>query len=444
MRKILPTSMRTGYNIQVMPDNRSQSRPWLTTACKVAVVYMVVASLWIAFSDQLLEQLVRDPVELSRWQTIKGWLFVVTTGGLLFAYLRRHLKLQQEAFDELTMLFDSVPAVIYVADMQNHELLYVNGFAVKRFGAQWQQRKCYDYLQQDQGQGQQPCNFCSNPMLLRDGQPGPAVIWEFRNTRDGRWYQCLDKAVRWPDGRLVRMEIALDVTERKELERTREELLATVSHEMRTPLTAISGFSELLLEEPSLSQPVRHHVETIFREAEKMQDLIQTFLEVRRLKTDRARVDYETLAVRSLLEQAAAGNRECTGKHCLSIDCPGDLMVFGNRRELKQVISQLVANACRFSLEGGTVTLQGRDDNEDIQITIIDQGIGIPLEDQERIFEPFHRLDIGDRRRVRGVGLGLTMVREIITLHGGSIRVESAPGQGSRFLVTLPKPASGR
>lgn len=414
------------------------SNPWLATACKVALVYIAVAGLWISFSDRILAQLFQDAGELSHWQTAKGWLFVVLTGGLLFAYLCRCLRRQHEAFDELTLLFDSVPAVVYVADMQSYELLYVNGFAGERFGAQWHQRKCHDYFQQGQ---QQPCGFCSNPLLLRNGQAGPPVTWEFRNTRDGRWYQCLDKAVRWPDGRLVRMEIALDITERKELERTKDELLATVSHEMRTPLTAITGFSELLLEEKSLSEPVRHHVETIFREAEKMQELIQTFLEVRRLKTDQARIDYETIAVRGILEKAAVSNRECSSKHALDIDCPKELTVIGNRRELLQVFKQLAANACRFSPEGGRIQLQGRTDGDTVEITIIDQGIGIPLEDQERIFEPFHRLDIGDRRRVRGIGLGLAMVREIINLHGGTIRVTSAPGEGSRFLVTLPKPA---
>lgn len=412
--------------------------PWLTTACKVTVVYVVVAGLWIAFSDRILAQLFQDAGELSHWQTAKGWLFVILTGGLLFAYLCRCLRRQHEAFDELTMLFDSVPAVIYVADMQSFELLYVNGFAGERFGAQWHQKKCHDYFQQGQ---QQPCGFCSNPLLLRNGQPGPPVIWEFRNTKDGRWYQCLDKAVRWPDGRMVRLEIALDVTERKELERTKDELLATVSHEMRTPLTAITGFSELLLEEPSLSEPVRHHVETIFREAEKMQELVQTFLEVRRLKADQSRVDYEPIGVREILEKATAGNRECSSLHALDIDCPEELTVIGNRRELLQVFKQLAANACRFSPNGGRIELLGRADGDHVEITIIDPGIGIPLEEQERIFEPFHRLDIGDRRRVRGIGLGLAMVREIITLHGGTIRVTSAQGQGSRFVVTLPKPA---
>lgn len=419
-----------------MANHRQKSPSWLTTAYKVTFVYIAVAGLWIAFSDLILEQLVQNTEELSQWQTVKGWLFVVTTGGLLFAYLRRYLRRQYDAFNELTILFDSVPAIVYVADMQTYDLLYVNGFASERFGSGWQNRKCHDYLQQGQ---QQHCGFCSNPLLLHDGQPGPAVIWEFRNTKDGRWYQCLDKAVRWPDGRLVRLEIALDITERKEMERTKEELLATVSHEMRTPLTAISGFSELLLDEPALTPTVRHHIETIFREAEKMQDLVQTFLEVRRLKSDQARVDYEPLKVRDLLESATT-SRECTERHALAIACPERLEIFGNRRELKQVFGQMVANACRFSPDGGEITLQGRDCGDHAEITVLDQGIGIPAEDRERIFEPFYRLDIGDRRRARGTGLGLAMVREIITLHGGLIRVDSTPGQGSRFVVTLPKP----
>lgn len=324
------------------------SRPWWTTAMKVAGVYIVTAGLWIAFSDQLLAHLSENAAELSRWQTAKGWFFVLATGGLLFVYLNRCLRRQYEAFNELTTLFDSIPAVVYVADMQSYDLLFVNRFACEQFGPHWQASKCYEYLQQGQ---MQSCGFCTNQQLLRDGQPGPPVIWEFRNTRNGRWYQCLDKAVRWPDGRLVRLEIALDITERKELERTKEELLSAVSHEMRTPLTAIAGFSELLLDEPTLAEPVRRHIETIFQEAEKMQELVQTFLDVRRMKTDRARIDYEALAARKLLELATSSN-DFTSSHRLVIDCDEELAVYGNRRELLQVFRQLIANACRFSPRG--------------------------------------------------------------------------------------------
>jgi signal transduction histidine kinase len=420
-----------------MTETRTPVGTWQTTAFKVAGVYILIAILWIAFSDRLLAQLIQDPAQLSRGQTLKGWLFVMTTGGLLFVYLQRSLRREQKAFEELTTLFQSLPAIVYAADMQSFELLFVNGYASERFGRNWRGQNCYAYLQQGQ---EQPCGFCSNPLLLRDGRPGPPVTWEFRNTRDGRWYQCLDKAVRWPNGRLVRLEIALDITERKEMERTRDELLATVSHEMLTPLTAISGFAELLLEERSLTGPARRHVDTICRETEKMQELIQTFLELKRLKTDRTRVGYERLALRDLLEQCATNCPDCDGRHAMAIDCPGELEVFGNRRELTQVFRQLFDNACRFSPAGGTVAVQAGAADGNVQVLIIDEGIGIPAEEQERIFEPFHRLDIGDRRRARGIGLGLAMVREIITLHGGSIRVESAAGQGSRFAVILPTP----
>ena len=422
-----------------MNDNHRLSRPWLAAA-KATLVYIAVAGLWIAFSDQLLASLSSSARELTRWQTVKGWLFVLATGGLLYACLYRILQRRQEAFDQLTMLFDSIPAVVYVADMQNHDLLFVNRFATEQFGTAGRTGKCYGYLQQGQTQ---PCPFCTNHLLLRDGQPGAPVTWEFRNTKDGHWYQCLDKALRWHDNRLVRLEIAFDITERKEMERTREELLSAVSHEMRTPLTAITGFTELLLDEPGLPAPARQHVETVFREAEKLTELIQTFLEIRRLKTDQARIDYELIPVAELLEQAADSSRERTGKHRLAIDCPAQLTVYGNRRELIQLFQQLINNACRFSPAGGAISVSGRTADGNVEVAVADQGIGIPLEERERIFEPFHRLDIGDRRRTRGIGLGLAIAREIVALHGGAIRVESSPEGGSCFLVTLPVPVPG-
>lgn len=417
---------------------RPNAPEWRTMALKVAVFYALAAGLWIYCSDQLLGWLATSPAQLAAGQTLKGWLFVLVTGGLLYGYLAHCLRRQQDVFDQLATLFDAFPAIVYVADHDSYELLYVNRFASERFGADWGGKSCFSYLQQNQNQ---PCNFCSNPLLVKDGQPGQAVIWEFRNTIDGRWYECLDKALRWPDGRLVRVEIAIDITARKEMEQTKDELLSAVSHEMRTPLTAIAGFSELLIDEPSLTEPVRRHVATIHRETEKLQELIETFLEVRRLKTDRARVDYELIDIATLLDTNCA--RECTARHRFEIDIPAGLAVFGNRRELSQLMRQLVTNACRFSPEGGLVSLRAEIVANEVWITVSDEGIGIPPEERERIFEPFHRLDVGDRRRVRGVGLGLTLSREIAALHGGSILVESVPGHGSSFILKLPHHTQG-
>jgi GAF domain-containing protein len=566
-------------------------------ARNVALAYMLVAGIWILFSDMFLQALHLSPETLTFWQTIKGWLFVFTTGGLLFLYLKHCLKKAQateetflhlyeslagttgqdyfetlakrltsifnvdgcligdgtgnseslhilacapasllkergsyplqgtpcrdvlkrgaslhlhqnartsypqadclketggnsylglpllddsgqsigllalldsseipqstltlklldacaaraanelqrihserklrEQFEQFTALFESLNAVIYVADMQTYEILYANKFSEESFGKDWQGQTCHRYLQGLES----PCGFCTNPSLIKDGVPTPPIIWEFCNTLNKRWFQCIDKAIRWPDGRLVRLEIALDITEHKELEQVKNDLLSTVSHEMRTPLTAVTGFAELLLEDAEIAGQSRNYLETIFKEAEKLGDLINTFIDVRRFKTDRTRVDYERAEVQSLFKASTVSLRDCAEHHSLKIDCPSGLHVYGNRKELTQLIAQLTSNACRYSPDGGPITLLARQDGEYVRLQIIDQGIGIPAEQQEKIFEQFHRLDTGDRRRTSGTGLGLTLAREIVHLHGGQIWVESKPGQGSTFSIVLP------
>ncbi len=408
---------------------------WTGTAGKVAIGYLLVAGAWIYLSDWLLARLLSSTADLSHWQTAKGGLFVVVTAGLLFTYLRYSLRRQERAYAELTTLFDTFAGLIYVADFQTHELLYVNRFGAEIFGTDWRGQSCYSYLQTDQ---QEACAFCTNPQLLKDGEPGAPITWEFCNTRNGRWYQCHDKAIYWVDGRLARMEMAIDITEHKELERIKGELLAAVNHEMRTPLTAIAGFSELLADDPRLPDDTRQHLRTIFAETEKLRQLIENFMEVRRLKTDRARIDYAPLKVNELLAAAAEQHPDCCEQHRISIEAPAELLLYGNRKELVQALRQLVANACRFSPQGGEIRLSARSSGDVAEIAVTDHGIGIPAEERQRIFEPFHRLDSGDRRRSRGVGLGLTLARETLLLHGGTIRAEEPADGGNRFVITLP------
>lgn len=115
----------------------------------------------------------------------------------------------------LASVLDSLDAAIYVADMQTGELLFLNQYARSRWGES-RGRKCWEVLQKDQSG---PCPFCTNPRLADDeGNPTSPYVWEFQNTSNGRWYQCRDQAIRWVDGRLVRMEIATDITDRKQME----------------------------------------------------------------------------------------------------------------------------------------------------------------------------------------------------------------------------------
>ena len=428
------------------------------TATRTAIFYAVFACLWIYFSDTLLAWFISDPAQLTQAQTIKGWLYVLVTATLLYLYLRHCLqslgdreeileeeqrKAQQDIqnqFKQLNTLFDSMNAVVYVADLESYELLYVNRFAADFFGQDWQGRKCYRYLQEGIAQ---PCDFCTNQQLIDNGEGGDPVVWEFLNTKNKRWYECFDKAIRWTDGKLVRLEVALDVTERKELEEIKDNLISSMSHEMRTPLTAISGFAELLINEQAIPEPQRRHIDIIYREAEKLNDLVNRFLDVRRLKTDRTRINYEHLAVQSVLNKALGNCRDRKEHHKIQVECQTDLQLYGNRQELTQVITQLLDNACRYSPKGGKISLVAQAGTSGISICIADQGIGIPQHELEAIFTPFHMLDTGDRRTTSGVGLGLCVARDIIALHGGKIQVESTPGQGSRFTITLPLLADG-
>ena len=425
------------------------------TALRVVGFYALIAALWIFFSDKILARLVSDPALLTQAQTLKGWLFVAFTATLLFFYLRHCLKRLQakeadieteqakaqqdmaERLNQFRTLFDSMNAVIYVADIETHELLFVNRFTTETFGENWLGKTCYDYLQQGMGQ---PCGFCNNNQLLSSGEPGPPLTWEFRNTKNQHWYECFDKAIHWTDGRLARLEIAMDVTERKELEKIKDDLLSSVSHEMRTPLTAISGFTELLSDEPALPEQAQRYIKIIHQEADKMTELVNCFLDARRFKSDRARIDYEFLPLAELIQKSIAANRDARPHHDITTEIPDGLQVYGNRKELIQVLTQFLSNACRYSPRGGLIHVSGRAGNGETAICISDQGIGIPAHEHENIFEPFHRLDTGDRRRTGGVGMGLPLAREIVTLHGGRIEFDSSPGQGSRFTIFLPLP----
>lgn len=435
-------------------QRRAQHR---RTVARTVALYVLFASLWIYFSDALLALLFSDPAWLTQAQTIKGWLFVAVTALLLYIYLSHCLqtlcnheeaieeeksKAQQdiqERFQQLSTLFDAMNAVVYVADLETYELLYVNRFAAEHFGQDWQGQKCYHYLQEG---FEQPCDFCTNSQLVKNGEPGDSVMWEFLNTRDKHWFECFDKAIHWTDGRLVRLEIALDVTERKELEKIKDDLLSSMSHEMRTPLTAIDGFAEMLMNESEIPEQHRRHIGIIYQEAEKLTELIDRFLDVRRLKIDRARVNYECLPIRALLKKAQARCRDCREDHDIQVECDADLQLYGNRQELTQVITQLLENACRYSPDGGEVSLKVKDNAQGISISVTDQGIGIPQYELDMIFNPFHKLDTGDRRSTRGVGLGLYVTKEIVELHGGQILVESTPGLGSTFSVFLPQPTN--
>lgn len=149
-------------------------------------------------------------------------------------------------FGEMVTIFDALDAIVYVADFETHELLYLNASGERTFGKGWQGRPCYAVLQQGRSV---PCDFCSNHRLVVGGALQPPYEWEMQNTVDRRWYQCTDRAIRWPDGRLVRLEIAIDISQRREMEEAlsaERTFLQTVIDGVIDPILVI-GFDRRVL-----------------------------------------------------------------------------------------------------------------------------------------------------------------------------------------------------
>ena len=339
-------------------------------------------------------------------------------------------------FSQVSTIFDSLNALVYVADLETERFLYMNRYGVAMYGDDWADKSCRSLFPEGECG---PCSFYDRDRLVSGGEPLPPLESESFNSVTGRWFRCIDRAIRWTDGRLVRMEVAMDVTEFKEIERLKDEMISAVSHEMRTPLTAILGFTELLLAGGVEAADEKSHLATISREAERLNRLVNNFIDLQRMRTGRQVYSFKDIAVHPLLAEVIGQYVGVSPSHRLTLDCPQDLpAVRGDWGRLREVVINLVSNAVKYSPKGGTVAVGGRFDGENVIISVRDEGIGISPELQGMIFERFYRVDNTDRRPFGGAGLGLAVVWEIVTAHGGRVWVESTPGHGSTFYVQLP------
>lgn len=337
-------------------------------------------------------------------------------------------------FATLSTIFDALSLVVYVSDLDTYEVLFVNAHTERVFGSGWAGRRCYDYLQAGQTG---PCAFCTNHLLVRDGEAQPPHVWEFQNTTDHRWYLCIDRAIPWVDGRLVRLETAVDITDRKEIERFREHYVGLVSHDLRGPLSEVALAARALeqsLRDKSLAYEA-DQLERIWQTAGRVEKMIRDLLESVRLDSSAATgrrepVDLAELA-RGLLAALAAEDR---ARVTLRAPHPPQLAL-GDRAQLERALDNLVANALKHSPPGTPVAVEIGREGEHVMASVIDAGAGIAAEHQERIFERFYRVP---DTQSEGLGLGLYIARTIVELHGGRLRVDSALGRGSRFYLTLP------
>jgi len=241
-----------------------------------------------------------------------------------------------------------------------------------------------------------------------------------------------------------------DITEIKALERRREEFLTIITHDLRTPLTSMKGFIELLMNEKDDSdQTVKDYLRIIDSESDRMIALISDLLDLDRIDSDKLKLDLSPIVLSEMLTYGIK-SMEGIGRQKdvvlrLSIRGESDALVFmGDKKRFLQILINLYSNAIRFSPRGGAVDTIASLDNGHVVVEIQDEGPGVPAEERERIFDKYHQVGQTSPERAIGSGLGLAIVRKIVELHGGNIRIENREDkQGSRFIMELPVSVKG-
>jgi signal transduction histidine kinase len=259
-------------------------------------------------------------------------------------------------------------------------------------------------------------------------------------TLEGRVFELYSAPVLGDGGEPIGRVLAIaERTAERQAEQLKDELVATVSHELRTPLASIVGFAELLAHRDPPREVRRHYLETIHVEAKRLTDLVNDFLDVQTLEGGRMRLSYVAFDLVTLVREEMQFLAAQARDHTLAFDAVIEpLVVNGDRDRIVQVIENLLSNAVKYAPGGGTIRVRVEPDNGTARVTVTDEGIGIPAEQQDRIFEKFFRVDTSDTRSIGGTGLGLALCKQIVEAHGGRIGFTSEPGRGSSFWFEVP------
>jgi PAS domain S-box-containing protein len=369
-------------------------------------------------------------------------------------YLITKKEKNENKFAIFKDIFDSMEAIVYVSDMQTHELIYTNKKFMESLGyddpSEFEGLKCWQVIQKGQTA---PCPFCTNKrLILPDGNPGEPFEWEFRNTLNHRWYSIVDKAIKWHDDRIVRLETAIDITERKEHEKIFRDFEKTIetskkfesigtlaggiAHDFNNTLSTIMGNINLaqLSSSDNETQKYLRIAENGVMQAKGISSKLITFAKGGKpLKT---KTDIKKLILK-ILERNLDPEKVT---HSFESE-PIPSLLYADQSLLKTAIDNILQNSVE-SMDGcGRIDVAIRYLKQlqrppRVSITISDSGRGISREHLDMVFNPyFTTKPLGNRK---STGLGLSIAWSIISRHGGNIDIESTVKKGTTAHIFLP------
>ena len=333
--------------------------------------------------------------------------------------------------DNLFAILEAMKDGVFIANRQ-YTVEYINSELENDFGP-LEGRKCYQYFHNRE----EPCPWCKNKEVIA----GKTVRWECSFPNNQKTYDLVATPINNLDGSVSTLEIFHDITERKRVEQLKDEFIGLVSHEMRSPLTVITGaLNTVLTEGPNLSRKEeRQLLEDAAWEAGTLAHILGNLLELSRVQAERLFLSFEPVDVKVVIRNAVRRIKRQSSMHRFVIGLPKELPpVRADVMRLERILHNLLENAVKYSPDGGYIRVSAKMGSEHLVIGISDQGIGIPQQDQSKLFAPFQRLGNSRVEGVKGTGLGLLVCRRLVEAHGGRIWVESEPGKGSTFFFSLP------
>ena len=398
------------------------------------LVVMVVMSVWLSsrLTRRLLQPIQRLSENLDAPDSLEGYQELEP----FFARIREQKHLIREQMDHLRAERDTISTI--TSNMREGLLLLNQDRQVLSYN-----RGALELLQAPQGEyeGKSVLTISRVPELgscveqALAGRNADLVV-----PQGDRYCHIFANPVTGNGGGVCGVILLLlDVTEQQRAERIRREFTANVSHELKTPLTSISGFAELM-ESGMTNRPeeVRHFAGRIRQEAGRLITLTDDIIRLSRIE-DGTALDREPVELLRLGQETAESLQFLAEQKQVSLSAAGQpVTVQADRRMLEELCYNLLENAVKYNHPGGWARLEVRPEGDSAVLTVSDNGIGIPQEHQQRIFERFYRVDKSRSKQTGGTGLGLSIVKHIVERHGGVISLQSEPEKGTTITVRLP------
>ena len=474
--------MNTPHEIRSAPDEgggadvmrSAMSATVRRPALLIAGLYVLVGCAWILFSDAALNSAVGGRADLlTRLQTFKGWFFVLASGGVLYVMLRWSFSRVRQTERQIAQsearyhgVVESNVVGVYLWEKSgsiagaNQAFLAMTGYDrddLREGRIDWSAMTPPEYAERDR---------LALGEAARRGVSAPYEK-EFVGKGGGRVSVLLSAAL-FPDDPDSGIAVVIDITDRKRAEeraqslnlelahlnrelrsadRLKDQFLAVVSHELRTPITAIRLWAELLRTAGEDAALQREALGMIESSVDAQAQLIDDLLDVSRIISGNLKVEMVWLDLRPVVEQAVTSLEPQALGHGLKLEVRAGsepVMVVGDGGRLRQVVLNLVANAIKFTPSGGRIEVTLMTATDDglagrARLTVRDTGQGIEPSFLPHVFEPFRQADPTTARRQGGLGIGLSISKSIVELHGGAIRVESGgAGQGATLIVDVP------